>query len=209
MTKNVNTKPKQLLLANPRPPRRSNLNATSIVALERKKKAWDEVLMTNRKTGKTTRNSPRPLHAAPTKQILVPNTLSTSNIRKRKTSINQMGQRTNFAHRMAVDDGRPSKGRKWTALSDFFDGHPKPQFRIHYPHWLIHWMPNESSEIIKRKDGETMTKIEKRKRTTLTFGSPLPSEGSALVSLPRFSQNQHKNDWYMRHFNTVLMKVLT
>ena len=36
-TKNDNTKPKHLLHANPRPPRRSKLNATSIVALERKK----------------------------------------------------------------------------------------------------------------------------------------------------------------------------
>ena len=65
------------------------------------------------------------------------------------------------------------------------------------------------SERTKGKDGETMTKIEKRKRTTLTFGRPLPSEGSGPLSLPRFSQNQHKNNRYMRHCNTVLMNVLT
>ena len=68
-------------------------------------------------------------------------------------------------------------------------------------------MPNEYSERMERKDGETMTKIEKRKRTTLTCGRPIPTEGSALVSLRIFNQNQPKNNGYMRHFNTILMNV--
>jgi hypothetical protein len=70
-------------------------------------------------------------------------------------------------------------------------------------------IPNESSERIKRKDGETMTKIEKRKRTTLTCGRPFPSEGFGLVSLPIFSQKLPKNHGYIRHCNTVVMNVLT
>ena len=39
ITKNGNTKPKHLIHANPRPPRRSILNATSICALEREEQA--------------------------------------------------------------------------------------------------------------------------------------------------------------------------
>ena len=54
-----------------------------------------------------------------------------------------------------------------------------------------------------------MTKIEERKRTTLTCGRPFPSEGSVLVSLWIFGQKQPKNDGYMRHCNTVLMNVRT
>ena len=53
------------------------------------------------------------------------------------------------------------KGEYGRTLLIIFDGHPKPQFRIHYLHWLMRRIPNESSERIKRKDGETMTKIEK------------------------------------------------
>ena len=115
-----------------------------------------------------------------------------------------------FAHRMAVDDDEDGrKGENGPIFLIFFDGHPKPLPKNHYNHSLIHRIPNECSEKIKRKDGETMTKIEKRKGTTLTFGRPFPSDGFGHVSLWRFSQNQPKNNGYMRHFNTVVMSVLT
>ena len=78
ITKNDNTKPKHLFHANPSPPRRTPLKATSICALDREKQAWDQDVMTKRKTCKTTKNSPWPLHAIPTKKTLLPNTLSTS-----------------------------------------------------------------------------------------------------------------------------------
>ena len=88
-----------------------------------------------------------------------------------------------FAHRMAVDNGTRPKGENGRIFLIFFDGHPKPLPKPHYHHSLIHRIHNVSSERIKRKYGETMTKIEKREHTTLTFGRPLPSEGSGLVSL--------------------------
>ena len=119
-TKNGYTKPKHLVHANTKPPRCSKLNDTSICALEREKQAWDEVVMTKWKTGKTTKNSPWPLHAIPTKQILLPNTLSTSNIRQRKASNNQFrGRASIYPSKARWRRGR-SKGRKWTDFSDFF-----------------------------------------------------------------------------------------
>ena len=73
-----------------------------------------------RKTGKTTKNSPLPLHVIPTKQILLPNTLSTSNIRQRKASNNQFrGRASIYPSKARWRRGR-SKGRKWTDFSDFF-----------------------------------------------------------------------------------------
>ena len=84
---------------------------------------------------------------------------------------------------MTVDDEDCRKGENGPIFLIFFDGHPKALRKHHYHHYLIHRVPNEFSERIERKDGETMTKIEERKRTTLTCGRPFPSEGSVLVSL--------------------------
>ena len=206
---NNNTKPKHLIHAARRPPRRSILNATSICALEREKQAWDEVVMTKRKTGKTDQKLTLTAWRQRTTQILLPNTLSTSNIRSRKASINQIGGRANAFPSTARWRRDARKGKNRPTLLIFFDDYPKPLPNNHYRHSLIHWMPNEYSERMERKDGETMTKIEKRKRTTLTCGRPIPTEGSALVSLRIFNQNQPKNNGYMRHFNTILMNVHT
>ena len=84
---------------------------------------------------------------------------------------------------MAVDDEDGRKGENGRIFRIFFDGHPKVLPKNHYQHSLIHRMPNEYSKRIEGKDGETMTKIKKRRRTTLTFGHALPSGGSGLVSL--------------------------
>ena len=101
------------------------------------------------------------------------------------------------------------KGENGRILLIFFDGHPKPQTKPHHYHPLMHRITKEFSERIERKDGETMTKIEKRRRTTLTFGRPFPSEGSGLVSLRIRYAFQHKNNGYIHHFNTGVMNVLT
>ena len=83
------------------------------------------------------------------------------NIDDRKHQSTNSDKDPTFAHPMTVDDADGQKGENGRIFLIFFDGHPKPQFRIHYLHWLMRRIPNESSERIKRKDGETMTKIEK------------------------------------------------
>ena len=112
-------------------------------------------------------------------------------------------------HRKLADDAMLETAKMDGFFWIFSDHHPKPFQHDHLHHCVILFISNDYSERIKRKHGETVTKIEKRRRTTLTFGRPFPIEGSGLVSLWRFSQNQHKNNGYIRHFKTVVMNVLT
>ena len=70
-------------------------------------------------------------------------------------------------------------------------------------------MYDERSERIKEKDCETVTKIEKRKRTTLTCGRTLERDASGLLSLRICNRYQHRNYGYIRLFNTVVLDVLT
>jgi hypothetical protein len=70
-------------------------------------------------------------------------------------------------------------------------------------------MPDEISERIKGKDGETMTKIEKRKRTKPICGRPFQSVSSGLVSQRLLNQYRHRKNQYIRLFNSVVMNVLT
>ena len=92
----------------------------------------------------------------PPKQKWVPPTFE--NKRRQST---KWDKDPTIAHRMAVDDGRPSKGRKWTDYGIFFDGHPKLLPKNHYPHCQLHRMPNGYSERIERKHGQKVTKMKK------------------------------------------------
>ena len=70
------------------------------------------------KPAKTTRNSPRPLHVIPTKEILLPNTLNTSNIQYIKASINQNSQRPNIR---SSNDSRRRKTVERAKIDGFFE----------------------------------------------------------------------------------------
>ena len=83
-------------------------------------------------------------------------------------------------------------GKNGKILLLFFDGPPKTLRQIHHHHCIAVLMHDERSEIIKRKYGETMTKIEKRKRTTLTCGRPLERDRFGLISLRVFGQYLHR-----------------
>ena len=91
----------------------------------------------------------------------------------------------------------------------FFDDLPKPLRQIHCHHCITVLIPDERSERMKGKHDETMTKIEKRKRTKPTCGRPLQRDGSGLLSLRISNQYQHRNYRYILRFNTVVMNVLT
>ena len=162
MQKNDNTKPKHLIHANPRPPQRYQLNATSMCALE------DEVVMTKRKRGKTDQRLTLTSSRHPNQTDPRPKHLSTSNIRKRKASINQKGTKTQhllIGWQSTTEDRRKCENER--TLLVFFGGHPKPlPKKKHNHHVPLHCIPNGSSERIKRKYVETMTKIEKKKGAT-------------------------------------------
>jgi hypothetical protein len=100
-------------------------------------------------------------------------------------------------------------GENGRILLLFFDDPPKILRQIQQHHCLKLSMHDESSERIKGKDGETMTKIEKRKRTKPTCGRPFQSVSSGLVSQRLLNQYQHRKHQYIRHFNTVVMNVNT
>ena len=208
ITKNDNTKPTHLIHANPKPPRRSKLNASSICAIEREEQAWDEVVMSKRKSGKTDQKLTLTSSRHPNQTDPPPKHIEYLQHSKMK-GVNQPNgtktQRLLIEWQSTTEDRR--KGENGPILLIFFDGHPKVLPKNHNPHGPLHCIPYGIIERIERKDGETMTKIEKRKRTPLTYGRPLPSEGSGLVSLWRISQNQPKNNGYIRHCKTVVMNV--
>ena len=108
--------------------------------------------------------------------------------------------------RLTTDYGQ--NGENGRILRLFFDDLPKPLRQIHCHHCIIVSIPDEIQRI-KRKYGETMTKIGKRKRTTLTCGRPLQREGSGLLFLPISNRYRHRNYGYLRLFNTVVLDVLT
>ena len=101
------------------------------------------------------------------------------------------------------------KGENGRTTMILFNHHRKPLQPYHPIDQIIYLIHKEMSERIKRKHGETMTKIEKRKCTTPTCGRPLTHSGSNLVSLPIFDPNRPKNNQYIRHYNTVVMDVHT
>jgi hypothetical protein len=83
---------------------------------------------------------------------------------------------------MLADKESWPKWRKWQDSSAFFDDPPKTLRQIHHHHCIADLMPDENSKRIKEKYGETMTKFEKRKGATTTYGRPLASNRSGLVS---------------------------
>ena len=119
ITKNDNTKPNHLFHANPRPSRRSKLNwmLHRFAPLKGKNKREMKSYWQKQKAAKTTKNSPRPLHATPTKQILLPNTLNTSNIQYIKAPINQNSQRPNIR---SSNDSRRRKTVERAKIDGFF-----------------------------------------------------------------------------------------
>jgi hypothetical protein len=74
--------------------------------------------------------------------------------------------------RLTTDHDR--NGENGRILLLFFDDPPKTLRQIQQHHCLNLLIHNESSERIKGKDGETMTKIEKRKRTKAHLRTPIP-----------------------------------
>ena len=101
------------------------------------------------------------------------------------------------------------KGKNGSIFPILTDVPMKPQQPIQHLPCVLYSMPTIWSERINEEDGETVTKTQKRMPTTLTCRRPFQSEGFRLISLRRFSQKQPKNNGYIRHFNTVVMNVLT
>jgi len=100
-------------------------------------------------------------------------------------------------------------GENGSIFPIFIDGPAKPAKPIQHFPCVVQSIPETLSERINEKGGETMTKTPKRRRTTLTCGRPVRCRGSRLISLPIFNQIQQTKHHYIRHFNTVLMNVLT
>ena len=83
---------------------------------------------------------------------------------------------------MTEHDQRDENGRNHKI---FTDGPPTPQQPTHHQHCLIQSIPDEMSERIKRKHGETMTKIKKRTVHDSHLRTPTPTQQFR----PRFSTN--------------------
>ena len=88
-------------------------------------------------------------------------------------------------HRRALNNRARPKGENGRILRIFTDSPPKPLQPTHNHHCLIQSIPVVLSERIKRKDGETMTKIKKRTVHDSHLRTPTPTQQFR----PRFSTN--------------------
>jgi hypothetical protein len=86
-------------------------------------------------------------------------------------------------HRRALNNRARPKGENGRILRIFTDSPPKPLQPTHNHHCLIQSIPVVLSERIKRKDGETMTKIKKRTVHDSHLRTPTPTQQFR----PRFS----------------------
>ena len=83
---------------------------------------------------------------------------------------------------MTEQDQRDENGRNLQILDD---GPPMPQQPAQHHHCLIQTIPDKRSERIKRKHGETMTKMEKRTAYDSHLRTPTPTQQVRT----RFSMN--------------------
>jgi hypothetical protein len=88
-------------------------------------------------------------------------------------------------HRRALNNGARPKGKNGRILRIFADGPPKPLQPTHHHHCLMQSMSDGMSERIKRKHGETMTKMEKKTAHDSHLRTPTPTQQFR----PRFSTN--------------------
>ena len=143
--------------------------------------------MTKRRIGKDKTNSPSHVRMTFRRQThrkhplnhieYLPLTIEQDNNQpngKKRTDSSIKSQSTMALHR---------KGENGSIFPILIDVPMKPQQPIQHLPCVLYSMPMTWSERINEKDGETVTKTQKRMPTTLTCGRSLPSEGSGLVSL--------------------------
>ncbi len=165
----------------PRVPPHFTLIVSPNEVLDFQRQAWDGIEIKKEQQTQQIWNSPwhhpngftpPQRHISSTQLPWIPPT--NDEVKKKSTKWEEENQ---CVHQMAVGDGTPPNGENGRILLIFIEGPPKPQQPTQHHHCAIHSIPEAMSQRNKGKYGETVTKIAKRIRQTLTCGRPVRRGG--------------------------------